>query len=418
MNRSIQIRAIARHLAALSFTMMIAACGEVAVTPAAPEGTAAADFERGPHNGRLLREGDFALEVTVFETGVPPEFRVYPFLDDRPLAPNQVRLAMAVARLGGRVDRFQLVPQDDYLRAQSSVEEPHSFDVSVTAEQGGAVYSWNYASYEGRTTIAREVADAAGVAVETAGPAVLEETISLPGVVELLPEGRAEIRAWYPGRIVAMTKFIGGRVARGEVVARVESADSLQTYPITAPFAGVVIERNGTEGGVAGAQPLYVIMDSTKLHTELFLFPQDAQRVRVGQRVTIRAVSGDASFDSDIEVVFSPMDATMPMRIAHVEIPAGDDRWWPGIGVEASVVVGTEQVPLAVRTPALQRFRDFTVVYGRFGDTYEVRMLELGRQTPEWTEVLGGLDPGTEYVTDNAFLIRADVEKSGAVHDH
>ncbi|MCZ6772340.1 MAG: HlyD family secretion protein, partial [Proteobacteria bacterium] len=63
-------------------------------------------------------------------------------------------------------------------------------------------------------------------------------------------------------------------------------------------------------------------------------------------------------------------------------------------------------------------FRDFTVVYGRFGDTYEVRMLELGRQTPEWTEVLGGLQPGTPYVTENAFLIRADVEKDGAVHDH
>jgi cobalt-zinc-cadmium efflux system membrane fusion protein len=71
-----------------------------------------------------------------------------------------------------------------------------------------------------------------------------------------------------------------------------------------------------------------------------------------------------------------------------------------------------------VRTRALQRFRDFTVVYMKAGETYEVRMLQLGRQTSEWTEVLGGLEPGTEYVTDNAFLIRADVEKSGATHDH
>jgi len=88
------------------------------------------------------------------------------------------------------------------------------------------------------------------------------------------------------------------------------------------------------------------------------------------------------------------------------------------MAVEGRVVVGEEEVPLAVRTPALQRFRDFTVVYGRFGDTYEVRMLQLGRQTPEWTEILGGLEPGTTYVTENAFLIRADVEKDGAVHDH
>jgi cobalt-zinc-cadmium efflux system membrane fusion protein len=52
------------------------------------------------------------------------------------------------------------------------------------------------------------------------------------------------------------------------------------------------------------------------------------------------------------------------------------------------------------------------------GDTYEVRMLDIGRRTEEWVEVLGGLRPGEEYVTQNSFLIKADIEKSGASHDH
>jgi cobalt-zinc-cadmium efflux system membrane fusion protein len=88
------------------------------------------------------------------------------------------------------------------------------------------------------------------------------------------------------------------------------------------------------------------------------------------------------------------------------------------MGVEGSFQVASSRVPLAVRTKALQRFRDFTVVFAKVGDTYEVRMLELGRQTPEWTEVLSGLELSTEYVADGAFLIRADIEKSGASHDH
>ncbi|MEY3608417.1 MAG: hypothetical protein RLZZ447_1205, partial [Verrucomicrobiota bacterium] len=33
-------------------------------------------------------------------------------------------------------------------------------------------------------------------------------------------------------------------------------------------------------------------------------------------------------------------------------------------------------------------------------------------------EVLKGLAPGEEYVTDNSFLIKADIGKSGASHDH
>ncbi len=45
-------------------------------------------------------------------------------------------------------------------------------------------------------------------------------------------------------------------------------------------------------------------------------------------------------------------------------------------------------------------------------------MLELGRQSDEWVEVLGGLNPGTTYVTENSYILKADVEKSGASHDH
>jgi len=32
--------------------------------------------------------------------------------------------------------------------------------------------------------------------------------------------------------------------------------------------------------------------------------------------------------------------------------------------------------------------------------------------------VLGGLEPGTTFVTENSYLIKADIEKSGASHDH
>ena len=69
---------------------------------------------------------------------------------------------------------------------------------------------------------------------------------------------------------------------------------------------------------------------------------------------------------------------------------------------------------LLARTETLQQFRDFTVVFAAVGDIYEVRMLELGRQTPEWSEVLGGLEPGEIYVSENSYLIKADIEKSGA----
>ena len=45
-------------------------------------------------------------------------------------------------------------------------------------------------------------------------------------------------------------------------------------------------------------------------------------------------------------------------------------------------------------------------------------MLELGEADADWIEVTGGLKPGAEYVLENSYLIKADIEKSGASHDH
>ncbi len=404
--------AAALMLAALS----LAACGGGGGGEAEDHGEA--EYERGPHNGRLLRDGDFALEITIFETGVEPQFRVYAYVSDEPVAPGEVQLSMSLSRLGGQVDRFAFAPEADFLMGDGVVEEPHSFDVAVRAVHGGETHEWSYESYEGRTTIAAAQAEAAGVRVEAAGPATIEETIALSGRVELQPQGRAEIVAWYPGRIVVMTKAVGERVNRGETLARVTSSESLQTYSIPSPISGVVMARNANVGDVAGATPLYVIADARQVHAEFYVYPRDAERLRPGQPVTVRSLSGEHSIRGTIESILPTADMMTQTIVAHVDLPNDDLRWRPGQAVEGAAVVAATDVPLAVRTRGLQRFRDFTVVFAQVGETYEVRMLELGRRTPEWTEVLGGLDPGTTYVSDNAFLIRADVEKTGASHDH
>lgn len=398
---------------------LVAACGDGKSKGAEEHGAAAvADYERGPHRGRMLRDGDFAVEITIFEDGVDPQFRVFPYLKDKPLPVSDVQLTMALTRLGGRVDQFTFRPQDDYLMGSGVVTEPHSFDVAVRAVSGGATHSWSYQSYEGRTTISADQAEAAGVKVGPAGPATLEETVALSGRVELQPEGRADIKAWYPGRVVAMTKAIGERVRKGEVLARVNSSDSLQTYAIPSPINGVVMARNASVGDVAGEAPIYLIADATKVHAEFYVYPRDAERLRAGQSVTVRSLGGDHVVRAKIEAILPTADLMTQTIVAHVDLPNADGAWRPGQAVEGAAVVASHPAALAVRTEALQRFRDFTVVFAKVNDTYEVRMLELGRRTPEWTEVLGGLAPGEVYVNENAFLIRADIEKSGASHDH
>ncbi|MEZ5784737.1 MAG: efflux RND transporter periplasmic adaptor subunit [Rhizobiaceae bacterium] len=415
------IRSLFISTGSLLALSLLAACGEAPSTSGEGEahGATAADYERGPHRGRMLRDGDFAVEVTIFEDGVEPEFHIYAYRDDKPVAPGDVQLAIELHRLGGEVDRFAFKPKDDYLLGNGVVVEPHSFDVKVRATEGGRTHNWSYASYEGRTTIAAEAAKEGGVRSEKAGPQAIGELIDMAGRIEITPEGKADVRARLPGQIMWMGGQLGQSVSRGQTLARVESSHSLQTYAITAPISGIIIEKNANVGDVTGDRALFVIADPTKLHAEYFVYPRDAERIRVGQPVSVRSLSGDVQLSAEVEAVLPTADMASQTVMAHVHLPpSAANVFRPGMGVNGVFTVATSQAPLAVRTKAIQRFRDFEVVYAKVGNTYEVRMLDIGRRTPEWTEVLGGLKPGTEYVTDGAFLIRADVEKSGASHDH
>jgi membrane fusion protein, heavy metal efflux system len=404
---------------------MVAACGkqsEAPPTSAPGHAPAAAEFERGPHRGRLLRDGDFALELQIFEEGVPPEYHAYLFRNDKPMPPDAATVNVELTRLGNKVDRFTFAPNGDYLLGSGTVNEPHSFSVVVTASENGKEHRWAFDSFEGRTTIAARIAEEAGIRTETAGPATIADTLTLNGRIVPNAERVREVTARFPGPIRDVVRSVGDRVKAGDRLASVESNDSLQTYAVTAPIGGVVVERHANPGETAGAAPLFVIADYRELWAELSLFPRDLARVRAGQTVQIKAVDGELEGTARIARI-APAESVAhgapgSVYIARVAIDNAAARWAPGMFVQAQVRIGEAKVPLAVKRSGLQAFRDFTVVFEQVGETYEVRMLELGRQDDTWIEVLGGIEPGAKYVAENSYLIKADVEKSGASHDH
>lgn len=375
------------------------------------------EYSRGPNNGRLLADGAFALEMTIFETGVPPQYRIYPYKDGKPLDPASVGLTVKLHRLGDVVDTFQFTPRQNYLMGDGVVTEPHSFEVEVEAVFEGKTYSWRYESFEGRTTISDDVANEAGVGVETAGPGIVRDILVLSGEATLAPSATSAVRAVYPGPVRSVNVNVGQSVKRGQALARIESSSSLQEYTVTAPTAGMILERNTNAGDVAGSDPLFVIADLNQMEAYLHVFPRDAARVKVGQTVRIGVAGGELTSETKI-LRFLPMAGSgSQTRIAVATIPE-ESGLQPGMRLMAQVIIGENEVPLAVRESGLQSFRDFTVVYAKVGETYEVRMLDLGRRDGERVEVLGGLRPGETYVTDNSFLIKADIDKSGASHDH
>lgn len=406
--------------ALLLFTL--AACGERS-PPAAHDSAehgapAAAEFERGPHRGRMLRTGDFAIELTVFETGVPPQFRLYAYQQDQPLASQEVIATVELGRLDGSVDRFHFKPEGEYLTGSGTVEEPHSFDVTVTAKHGGRDYRWSFASYEGRTQMPAAIAQTAGIRTEIAGPATIHDRVRLVGRVALNSNRFAQVRSRFAGPVREVRIALGDTVKAGQTLAIVENSESLRSFAVTAPIAGVVLARHTNAGDVAGLEPLFEIADLSTLWVEFNAFGESAARLQPGQAIRITANAGGGSAEAKLERLLPLASVASQTVVARALLPNPDGNWRPGMSVQGEVTVATREVALAVKRVGLQRFRDFTVVFAQLGERYEVRMLELGAQDGEHVEVLGGLKPGTAYVTEQSFLIKADIEKSGASHDH
>jgi len=373
--------------------------------------------EKGEHHGRLLKDGDFVLELAIVEVGVPPEFRVWIMNDGKPVKPEDVSLVVTLTRLGNVIDTINFSPQADFLRGDMEIYEPHSFMVTIKADHQGKKHQWQYDNFEGRTRIESAMAEAMEIQTEIAGEATLVETIEAFGKLVPQPDAERNISARFESEITKVHARLGQAVTAGDKLITINSNESLKSFTIKSPINGVVTNQVANPGEQSSGRILMSIVDTSKLTAELSVFSVDRKRVAVGAEVTLHVNGQEAALTGRVNAIDAQLKTNQASTV-RVEINNADSTLSAGQFITGDIEVSRYAVPLAVKRVGLQAFRDFTVVYAKVGDEYEVRMLELGREAGEWVEVLGGLNSGTEYVTENSFIIKADIEKSGASHDH
>ena len=411
------------RLIAVFVALALAGCGNSGTTGEAghaAEGAHSDAEARGEHGGSLLKQDNITVELAIAEDGTPPKYEAWLYRDGKPLPAKAGEVDVALTRLGGIREAHALrVRNDGRLMADTVVAEPHSFDIAVTARIDGRTLRWNYPSYEGRTVIAADVAQQSGIRVAKAGPGVIADEHEVQGLLTPV-EGRvASAMARFPGPIRTLRANVGDAVRAGQPLATIESNMSLTTYTVAAPISGVVLSRNAALGAVAGeGAPLFEIADLSKLWVDLHVFGADATHLRAGVPVTVTRMSDGVQAQTTLERVLPGTATASQSTVARATLDNADGLWRPGSAVSAKVTVAREPVAMVVPLGALQTFRDWDVAFVRVGDTYEVRPLELGRRDGTQVEVLSGLRAGDAVVVEQSYLVKADIEKSGASHDH
>ncbi len=459
------------------------------------KGHAAEAPAKGPHGGRMLAKDDFAVEITILEQGVPPEFRVYAFDQRKPIDPAEVKLQVRLERLGGPAETIDFRKEGDALRGDRTVVEPHSFKVSIAAEYKGRAYEWTYDQAEGRIRMDEARLKATGIELRTAGPAKIKSILQLQGEIQFNQDRVAHVVPRLAGVVARVAKNLGDQVKKGEVLAILESqaladlksehhatqtrldlargnlerekrlweekisaqqdylasrqaaveaeiahnnveqklialgltheavmrsgAGSLTRYEVRAPIDGTVTEKHLAAGeAVKEDTSIFTIADLSSVWAEMTIYPKDLGSVKLGQKVTVRASALNAEAEGRVAYVGALIGEQTRSAIARVTLANPDRSWRPGLFVTVDLVQDEAEVPVAVSVEAIQTLRNGKVVFGRFGEIFEARPVELGRSDGKSVEVLSGLAPGTPYAATGSFVLKADLGKAGASHSH
>lgn len=253
-----------------------------------------------------------------------------------------------------------------------------------------------------------------GIVTSTASTQQLEQSVVLFGSLISNPEQISHVRARFEGLIKSVAVTIGDEVKTGALLAEIESNDSLKVYKIRAPISGRVVQRHANTGEFTQDQVLFSIANLDTLWAELRVFPTQQSSVRKGQPVHI--FNGKDRIDSKVNHVVPSLDT--PHQLARIKLDNTDQTLTPGLMVQGQAVTDQFSAELAVDVNAIQALEDRNGVFVREGDTYSFTPLVLGRRDNYFVEVLSGLNQGDEYVSQNSYLLKADLEKSEAEHDH
>jgi cobalt-zinc-cadmium efflux system membrane fusion protein len=326
------------------------------------------------------------------------------------LAYDEQRMAIATARIGGRVARVVA----DYGSRVSAGQVLAWVD---SPELGAAQAEYRQALAMSRVQEAE---------VERAKLLLEGEAISRGELLRREGEwqtSRAKLES------AVQTLHLLGLSSRDVEGLSAETTRPTTVYPVRAPIAGKVTERTVSTGQVVAPDTrLFVVAELDELWLMLQLFEKDLPAVPEGSAVSLECESHpEHRFDGRIDFVADVVDPHSRTILARAVIDNSEDKLKPGMFVYAEIAAATGDaagtpapVVPAVPVSALARIddRDYVFVSDEEG-VFERREVRLGRRWSEWTEILGGVEEGERVVVAGAFALKSELLKGGLEgHDH
>lgn len=260
---------------------------------------------------------------------------------------------------------------------------------------------------------------AAGIELATATSGVLRDSLLLNGIVQPNQESLVQVTPRFPGIVRDVRKRIGDVVQKGDVLAVVESNQSLTSYELKAALAGTVVDRQTTLGEFVSEQKsAFLIADLSTVWVDFSVYRRDLKRVSIGDEVFIDPADGGPPIEAKVSYLSPVGSADTQSAIARAVVTNPAQRLRPGLFITGRLTLTEKKINVAVKSSALQTVENRTVVFVRNGEKFEVRDVEIGDRDKELVEIAFGVVDGDTYAVQNSFIIKAEMAKGTAEHVH
>ncbi len=256
------------------------------------------------------------------------------------------------------------------------------------------------------------------IEVKTAGPGKLTVHKDLTGEIVPNPYKVSHIVPRFDGIVKAVYKKIGDKVKEGEVIATIESNESLVEYEVRSSISGTILELHMTPGELIGDRIHVVkIADLSSVWAELSVYQKDLLKINVGERVLITSPGSNYEFKGKIFYVSPTVNEVTRTSIARVNLGNVKGFWKPGLFITGRVRINEIRVSVIVPKTAIETLNDQTVVFVETDNGFKAQPVKIGISNDNYVQILSGLKDGQVYVAKNGFIIKSEIEKSKFAED-
>ncbi len=199
-----------------------------------------------------------------------------------------------------------------------------------------------------------------------------------------------------------------------------EDEDLFTRYEVVAPFEGTVIEKHIALGEILKDDAeVFVVADLRTVWMHLQVYKKDLPFIREGQHVRITGHPPLPEIQGKIDYVGPLVGAQTQTATARVVLPNPTGELRPGLQIHASVTTKSFRADVVVHADNVQYLDDSPCVFVQVPDGFELRGVTLGDSDGEYVAITGGLKAGEKYAAKNSFLLKAEMDQSGAdIHVH